>query len=95
MTLAGASEPRHAFRVVRPLPDAGLLILTGRTTEYSFDPIDEYVVGLVERTAMVATRSRQRFTVEPGQVCGWGPGHAHRDRSLDGRAWAAVPPSRV
>jgi AraC-like DNA-binding protein len=95
-----AATPRalHDVRIWRPVDARRMVAIAGRTTEYSFSPVDEYVIGTVTDGPLVVRRHRERHTVLPGESCVWDPEHAHGGCAPDG-AWTAelllVPASEL
>jgi AraC-like DNA-binding protein len=65
-----------------------MLALAGRTTEYSFSPVDEFVIGTSFEAPLVVRRQRDRHTFLPGQSCVWDPEHVHSG-SAPVAAWSA------
>lgn len=82
-------SPTTAIRAWRPVPDLDVLVMSGPTTQYSFDPIDEYVLGRVTEAPLHIRRGKERHVVAPGQAVAWDPEHAHAGTGLDGRPWWA------
>jgi AraC-like DNA-binding protein len=91
-------RPRHDVRIWRPIPDRRMLALAGRTTTYSFSPVDEFVVGTSYDAPLVVRRHRVRYTLLPGESCVWDPDHAHSG-TAPAAAWSAqlviVPASEL
>jgi AraC-like DNA-binding protein len=65
-----------------------MLVLSGRTTEYSFSPVDEFVIGTIYEAPLVVRRRRVRHTFVPGESCVWDPEHVHSG-SAPATAWSA------
>jgi AraC-like DNA-binding protein len=78
----------HDVRIWRPFAERRMLVLAGRTTEYSFSPADEFVIGTSYDAPFVVRRQREQHTLLPGQSCVWDPEHVHRG-SAPGAAWSA------
>jgi hypothetical protein len=65
-----------------------MLVLSGRTTEYSFSPVDEFVIGTIYKAPLVVRRRRERHTFVPGESCVWDPEHVHSGLA-PAAAWSA------
>jgi hypothetical protein len=81
-------RPLHDVRIWRPLPGRRTLALAGRTTAYSFSPVDEFVIGTSYDAPLVVRRQRDRHTFLPGESCVWDPEHVHRG-TAPAAAWSA------
>jgi AraC-like DNA-binding protein len=77
----------HDVRIWRPFAERRLLVLSGRTTEYSFSPIDEFVIGTIYEAPLMVRRRRERHTFVPGESCVWDPEHVHSG-SAPAAAWS-------
>ena len=75
---ASHPQPKEVVRIWRQADHARLLFMHGVTTTYSVDPTSEYVIGVIARAPLVATRGRSRHTLQPGDLAVWDPGRAHR-----------------
>jgi AraC-like DNA-binding protein len=80
--------PLHEVRIWRPLPDRRMVAMSGRTSVYSFSPVDEFVIGTIRDGPLVVRRHRQVHTFLPGESCVWDPEHAHTG-SAPAAAWGA------
>lgn len=65
-----------------------MLALAGRTTAYSFSPVDEFVIGTSYDAPFVVRRRRDRHALLPGQSCVWDPEQGHSG-STSAAAWSA------
>jgi AraC-like DNA-binding protein len=81
-------RPLHDVRIWRPIAERRMLALAGRTTEYSFSPVDEFVIGTSSEAPLVVRRGRDRHEFLPGESCVWDPEHVHSG-SAPAAAWAA------
>jgi AraC-like DNA-binding protein len=84
---ASDPRPKEVVRIWRQADHARLLFMHGLTTTYSFDPTSEYVIGVIARAPLVATRGRARHTLQPGDLAVWDPGRAHAGMAVDGQTW--------
>ena len=76
-------------RMWRPADHQQLLLMAGQTTEYTVQPTDEYVFGVVDRAPMISQRGHERRTVCPGQLVAWDPSQRHTGTAVDDRPWTA------
>jgi AraC-like DNA-binding protein len=76
-------------RIWRPGDEERVLLMAGQTTRYRIEPRGEYVFGVVTGRAMRASRGRDRYLVEPGQLVAWDPSDTHAGAAVDGRPWTA------
>lgn len=76
-------------RVRRPAGSDRIILLSGRTTEYSIEPRGEYVFGVVGEQPMRSRRGRERRVAEPGQLVAWDPSTAHSGSAATGRPWTS------
>jgi AraC-like DNA-binding protein len=86
----GATDgrPLHEVQIWRPFAERRMLALSGRTTTYSFSPVDEFVIGTTSQAPLVVQRGRYRHTLLPGQSCVWDPEHLHSGSAPAGE-WSA------
>jgi AraC-like DNA-binding protein len=85
---ASAGRPLHDVQIWRPFAERRMLALSGRTTTYSFSPVDEFVIGTTFQAPLVVQRWRDRHTLLPGQSCVWDPEHVHSG-SAPAAEWSA------
>jgi AraC-like DNA-binding protein len=74
-------------RIWRQADHPRRLFMHGLTTTYAFDPTSEYVIGVIARAPLVATRGRSRHMLRPGDLAAWDPGRAHAGTAVDGQTW--------
>lgn len=78
-----------AIRAWRPVTNLDAQFLAGSTMQYSFDPIDEYVLGRVAGGALRVRRQGRLYEVDAGEAVVWNPDQAHAGFGPDGRSWHA------
>jgi AraC-like DNA-binding protein len=67
----------HEVKIWRPIAERRMLALAGRTTRYSFSPVDEFVIGTIYEAPLLVQRRSERHTFLPGQSCMWDPEQVH------------------
>jgi AraC-like DNA-binding protein len=65
-----------------------MLAIAGRTSAYSFSPVDEFVIGTSYEAPFVVRRQHHRHAFLPGQSCVWDPEQGHSG-STSAAAWSA------
>jgi AraC-like DNA-binding protein len=83
-----AERPLHDVRIWHPIAERRMLAIIGRTTAYSFSPVDEFVIGTSYEAPFVVRRQRDRHALLPGQSCVWDPEQGHSGATSAG-AWSA------
>jgi AraC-like DNA-binding protein len=66
---------------------SAVLLMRGFTRAYAVEPNGEYFIGVIGAHRMVATRTRKRYVVCPGELVVWDPSAAHRGDPADGAPW--------
>ena len=87
MTATDSNADDRGVRIWRPFDTLDVLALSGRTREYSFEPLGQWVIGSVSGSPMAARRRQSQTLVCPGQLCLWDPDGAHHGRGVDRQPW--------
>jgi AraC-like DNA-binding protein len=83
----GDHQRTAIVRIWRPADHPRLLLMHGLTSSYSFDPSGQYVIGVIGRAPLYATRGRSRHVLQPGDLGVWDPGAAHAGSPANERMW--------